>query len=339
MIRKLIAASALVGLAACSGGEFLFPVEEEEEGSITDPSPMFTGEVNKVDYDADNNQLVVNNLPFDGPDGIYQQVAARTEVNGFGVYTSLQTANTGQRRYFAVFRQSEHGEVAAIATGDYKNLGFGGTSIARDGTTAMRASGEYVYRGLYGGLRTFSDDTFKDRGGIELVEGDVLLEIDLADFDDTGAVEGRVSNRTAYNINGVPLQPLPNIVFSTTSISAGGVIDPGTASSSNRDGSTRDSGTYQGLFVGPDGEEILGAVDISGTFVSYQITETIPTYDDTGAQVFDNNGDPVTEGVRISYQDLLDLRATGSDRLDSITIAENNEDFQVRELGVFTSQE
>jgi hypothetical protein len=327
MIRKFLAVSALTGLSACSGGEFLFPAEEEEVVETASATSSYTLEVNRLEYDEGNDQVVVNNLPFDGPDGVYDRVLARTEVDGFGVYRSLQTAETGQRTYYAVFRKTDNGTAAAIATGSYADVGFGGTAVSRtNDLTVMPTTGEYVYTGLYGGLRTFSD-----RGGIELVKGDVLLEIDIADFDNVGAVEGRVTNRVAYNVNGVPLQPLPNIIFATTTITAAtGVIDEGSAVTRNGDGTTRDSGTYQGLFVGANGEEIVGTVNITGSFYAYQIFEAV--------EVTDAEGNVTTEQQQLSYAQYLAIQASGNtERLASITITEEAQGFNVRELGAFTA--
>ena len=326
MIRKFIALSAFGTIAACSGGEFLF----DDGTDDTDPAAAtaaYTGDLNKLDYDADNDQVVINNLPFDGPDGVYDRVAARTEIDGFGVFRSQQTAETGQRTYYAVFRETDNGAAAAVGTPNYVGFGFGGgAAIRNNSVTNVPTEGEYVYTGLYGGVRTFSD-----RGGIELVEGDVLLEVDINDFDETGAVEGRVTNRVTYNINGVPLQPLPTIIFATTSITANtGVLEQGAASTTNSDGTARDSGTYEGLFVGPDGEEIVGTVNISGTFVSYSIIETIEVTDDSGAIA--------EQELQLSYETYLAIRAAGdAERLGRIEITETNEDFQVQELGAFTT--
>lgn len=332
MIRKLIVAGALGVLVSCGGGEFLSPIDEddddeEEVTSGATATSVHTLEVNKMEYDADRDELVINNLPFDGPDGVYERVQARIEVDGFGVYRSLVTDETGQRQYFAVFRQTDNGAAGVVATPDYAGFGFGGTTTTRNNSnTTVPVTGEYVYRGLYGGARTYSD-----RGGIELVEGDVLIEVDIEDFDDTGAVEGRVTNRTAYGIDGVPLQPLPTIVFATTSIDAEtGVIAEGTAATRNTDGTTRDSGTYQGLFVGPNGEEIVGTVNISGSFTSYRIVETV--------EVTDDQGIVTEEEVPLSYAEYLRIRDSGDrDRLADIAITETAEDFDVRELGAFTA--
>ncbi|WP_226780450.1 hypothetical protein [Oceaniglobus trochenteri] len=324
MIKKYLAVGALTGLAACSGGEFLFPDGEDEETPVA--TTTYSNEVNKVEYDSENDELVINNLPFDGPDGVYERVQDRTEVNGFGVYTSLQTEETGQRRYYAVFRRTENGAVSAVSSSSYRNFGFGGTSIARtNDLTTMPTEGEYVYSGLYGGVRTFSD-----RSGLELVKGDVLLEVDIADFDETGAVEGRVNNRVAYDVGGVPLRPMPNIIFTTTSIAADtGVIEEGTASTIV-EGATRDTGTYQGLFVGKDGEEIVGTVSLTGTFHAYRIIETV--------DVTDDEGNVTQEERALPYTELLAIRAAGDqERLDRIEISETSEGYQARELGVFTT--
>ncbi len=326
MIRQLWTAGAFGALCACGGGEFLFPEPGDTDTPPATAASTYSLQVNKLDYDAEADQVVVNNLPFDGPDGVYERVAARTEVDGFGVYTSLRTAETGQRQYFAVFRRTENADVAAIGTPDYQGFGFGGTATTRrNGSTLVPNEGEYVYTGLYGGVRTFDEG-----GGLELVRGDVLLEVDIRDFDDTGAVEGRVTNRTGYSIDGVPLRPMPTIIFATTSIdAASGTIAEGTASTTV-DGTARDSGTYEGLFVGPNGGEIAGRVTITGEFNAYRIIETV--------DVADGMGNVTQLEQRIPYAQYLALQqANDTERLQRITITETGEGFEAREVGVFTA--
>jgi len=333
MKRILAALAAPLAIAACDGNPFVAPPAPTPPATPA-TSEVYSLQVNSLTYDETNDELVINNLPFDGPDGTYTRVLERTEIDGFNLYQSTQTDETGRRQYYALFRRTDsgHGEVGVVATGDYADFGFGGTLERRNnGTTVLPSAGEYVYTGDYAGLRTASD-----RGGIEMVDGDVLLEVDIADFDETGAVEGRVSNRTRYSITGVPLSALPSIVFRTASISDG-VITGGTVVTNNSDGTVRDEGTYTGLFVGPNGEEIVGSVNMTGDFIVTNYTEAVPGTDP--------DGNPITTDVALSYSQYLAIQAaaaagdpTAIARLAAITVTEETiAGSTVREIGVFTA--
>lgn len=321
-----------LGLAACGDGNPISgdgPGDGPDDGRPGGPQVQATGEVTGLRFDADADQIVVEDLPFDGEDGVYTRVAETTALEDFGVYESRSGTEEGRRKYYAVFRETDSGagSVAAIASPDYQDVGFGGTVATRNGTTDMPTAGEYVYTGVYGGVRTP-----EGRTGIELTEGDVLLEIDVADFDGSGAIEGRIGDRTRYRVDGTALGALPDVVFRTTSISEGGVIDAGDALTRNNDGTERDNGTYQGLFVGEDGEEIVGSVTLDGTFYSSRVQETYR----------DQNGQTATR--MLSYEDYLDLRDRAADgdpgalaRFGNTTVIETAEDFDVQERGVFTA--
>lgn len=258
-------------LAACSSSgtnPLTGPGDEPDPGTGTGGlagTAVFAGEVNSLSYNAANDTLVINNLPFDGEDGVYTNTGIAS-VQGFGVYESGQTTEDGQRKYFAVFRQSASGEVSAgaVGTGDYSGFGFGGAALARSTTAvSLPTTGEAVYTGRYGGIRIL-DDAAGGTGDVEFVEGRVTLDVDFADFDTTGAVEGFVTNRVYYDVNGARIGTLPTIFLSTASINEDGTIGPSTAGTVDSQGDELQSGTYEGLFGGATADEIAGVIIITG---------------------------------------------------------------------------
>ena len=115
MTRFLTAASFLAILAACDSeqplnfGEVESPVEPDTTEQLdpldpnTDVNDVFDYDfergltLNAVSYDADNDVVVINNLPFDGPSGGYDFV--RDLGNGLSLYRSRTTATTGLLTY------------------------------------------------------------------------------------------------------------------------------------------------------------------------------------------------------------------------------------------------
>lgn len=225
---------------------------------------LVTGDVGSFTYDAETDQLVINNLPFDGPDGVYTNTGVAA-VTGFNVYESTETDETGQRKFFAVFRQSDSGSVSAgaVGTGDYAAFGFGGGAISRStNSVAVPNSGEAVYTGEYGGLRVVEGSAGEN--DINLVSGDATIDVDFADFDVTGAVEGRITNREFYDVNGNLIGTLPTIVLATGNINADGTIGQSSATTFDSNGDPLQTGTYDALFGGPNGSEIAGIIVITG---------------------------------------------------------------------------
>lgn len=183
-------------LTACSGTQpFDFDAEFEEETEVVDPTDPNVTVDSKFAFDREagltmnsvtvventdgSNHLLINNLPFDGPEGRYDFVSA---LGAGGVYGSQQTETTGQVKHYAVFISSTHIEAAAAAGEDWVNFGYGGANINRD-SFSLPNDGEYVYTGDYVGVRTF-----EDRAGLELVDGDVRILLDVNDFDPVGGI-------------------------------------------------------------------------------------------------------------------------------------------------------
>jgi len=218
--------------------------------------------MNSVTFDQANDQLVINNLPFDGPDGIYDN--SNNPIVGLDVYESRVTTTTGQRKYYGVFINLDDLQATAVGTRSYADFGFGGANIVRTSTSFdLPAGGEYIYRGTYSAVRTFDD-----QGGLEIVIGDADLDVDILDLDRVddqfGAVEGIIFNRQIVDAtSGATGELLPTIVLATASINDGGEVLSSNATTF-LNGNVRDSGNYEGLFGGATGEELTGFLDLEG---------------------------------------------------------------------------
>ena len=266
-------------LSACGGGSNPFEPDENvtvesgddsESLDTADPTTVnslfaFAPEegltLNDVEYDAENDELVVNNLPFDGPEGRYDLL----RQNGVtGIYQSRRTATTGQIDHYAVFIPGDDVRAAA-ALGDWGDFGFGGANVKRDTYELPSGVGEYVYLGTYAGLRNKDDRT-----GIELVQGDARLLLDVLDLDPDGNIQGsiigEVTDRTRTTTGGAARADLPSIVLKRVSFdNQTGTFTGGEAVTLNPDdGSNIDSGQYQGFIGGPNGNEMAASVVIEG---------------------------------------------------------------------------
>lgn len=299
-MRRLFSTCAIIALLAGCDGENPFQVEEslpvDETEGVEPGDPNVTVDsrfaydlgqrltMNSVDLDDNgtpndptDDQLVINNLPFDGPDGRYLQVEVLG--NGAEVYQSQQTATTGTTLTFAVFVRADHLEATSAASGQWADYGYAGANINRDSFDLPGGVGEYVYRGTYAATRTFSD-----RGGIEIISGDVELRLDELDFDPSGdirgALDGVVTNRTREGAAGtLGLGDLPPIVFAVAQFNGNtGVWEGGTASTFFSDGNARSTGEHEGLIAGPNGEEMGGYSIVTGVADAQTVTYQQVTY-------------------------------------------------------------
>ncbi|MDF1871479.1 hypothetical protein [Vannielia sp.] len=284
-MRPILPAIALLAtLAACdAGGDGTNPLTagpDDEEDSGADPgtsvtsgttTKRLTGELTGITLNGDGT-LTVDNLPFDGPEGtgaeLYRPMGLAV-VTGFTAYESGDaTAETNQVKYFAVYAEGNHSSAGAVGTGDYVDYGFGGAQYGRDAAVApdIAREGEAVYNGNYGAVRVVTGSN--GPGDLSLVSGDIELQVDFLDFETTGAVEGFVTNRTVYDTNGSMLGTLPTIILGTAEINDEGFIDGGQAvtlhNSGPNAGEVFESGGWEGAFAGPNSEEIVGVIVISG---------------------------------------------------------------------------
>lgn len=103
---------------------------------------------------------------------------------------------------------------------------------------------------------------------MEFIKGDAELGVDIFDFDVTGAVEGTIFNRELFDVEGNSLGLMGNFVsLATAEIDfTNGII--GSSTASGRVGTDElTTGNWQGIFAGPNGEEIAGYVILEGDTV------------------------------------------------------------------------
>ncbi|MGR3794031.1 hypothetical protein [Vannielia sp. SX4] len=290
-MRSSLSAIALLALlSACGGGGEGNPVTAgpgnetgTDSGSPANDSAVTTGTTTRrvagdltgVTLNGDNT-LTIDDLPFDGPEGTgaerytYMGLAA-VEATGapFAQYESGDaSAETNQRKYFAVYGAGAYTTASAVGTGDYNGFGWGGAQYTRSGVSApdIARQGEAVYEGGYAGVRV---STFGGgENDVSFTTADATIEVDFLDFETTGAIEGAIGVRNVYDINGAFLGTLPAISLATAYSDEDGFIFDGAASSLDRTGSNAgdvfESGTWEGAFAGPNSEEIVGLIVITG---------------------------------------------------------------------------
>lgn len=271
------------GLAACGGGTPPFggdaggdapePGGDERVGSVFADNEAEFLRLNNIEYDSGSDTLRLNNLPFDDDNNVYVRVPGSALANGWGAYESLQDG-PGEIEYFAVFRRSDSGQtqVAAAHTTQYNEFGYGGAGAQRivGGAPNLPTDGAiYVFTGSYAGVRITTDTT--GANDANFVTGDAQVTADFGDFDVTGAINGRVTNRIIYDENGVALGSLgTQIVLEDTTINRDdGTIDE--AEAFEIDVATGDQvreGDWSGVVAGAGGSEVAAYIvvqDGSGT--------------------------------------------------------------------------
>ncbi|WP_136439622.1 hypothetical protein [Pacificoceanicola onchidii] len=299
MKRTFVALALASVLAACEGGNPASDGESDGVGTGTQPlvdEPMPTnvptegtgntgpdaygGDINddltmnNVEFDTATGELVLNNLPFDGNDNTYARdagVSGAFTGNGssFSAYRNVE----GTNRYYAVFRQSQMGyaQATAVGTDNYVTFGFGGAAAQRlEGSGALPDAEEsYIFDGEYAAVRTVIDPTTGSE--MQYVIGTVRIRVDIEDFDDIGAVEGFIADRTFFDNAGVPINDLngsnERISLGTAQIDfSNWTIESSTASvyNGNNTNGVGATGTWEGLFAGPNGEEVAGIVVVEG---------------------------------------------------------------------------
>lgn len=379
MIRLITTVSTCALLTACSGTQ-PFEFFGEDLDLSTDPvdpndpnvsvNSKFAYDLaegltmNSVEYDEANQELVINNLPFDGPAGRYDLLR---NFGGGEVYESRQTATTGQIKHYAVFLRSDEIEAAAAAGANWIGFGYGGANIVRDGSSfSLPSDGEYVYVGDYSAVRTFSD-----RSGLELVSGDVRILLDVNDFDPVdgiqGAIVGTISNREITTTGGGSRQNLENVTLAVVSFTTtDGTFDDGSAATFLADGSADGSGSFDGFFAGTNSTDIGANVVMTGTAysqnVQYQTVEYSYTEDRitfvpgvgevTNTVTLTGSASGLTDNNRELVQGYIDVGAVvpylGYNPADlppgaTITSSRNDtvlftSDFDAREIGVLVAE-
>lgn len=360
MNRFVSALAVLSLLAACSGdgtNPFQEPELEEDDPSTNTSKFLFDLQdkltMNDVRYDAVNDELIINNLPFDGPEGRY--LRDRTQ-SGVGIYKSIQTPTTGQIQHFAVFIQNDDMQVAAAAGVDWIDYGYAGANVKRNTYRLPGGVGEYVYLGSYGGVRNRGD-----RSGTHIVTGDVRLLLDIFDFDENGdgegdgilegAIAGTIRNRTRTDAEtgAVISRSLPTVSLTVVQ------YDPETLTFDDGIAVTNGSdGVWEGFIAGADGGSIGAYINLEGTAefqtVSYEVIQWEDLASGTSGEVsgygsdsgndFDTIFDLVDAGVNIPLL-RADTSGIPSTATRTVTIEEIlfESEGDARETGVLLTEQ
>ncbi len=304
---RIFAALALTGvLSACDGNTLssgddddagigigaqplIDEPEPADDGSDPDADPdpdnLYASEldgtddqltVNAMSFDPATGEVVFNNLPFDSNvqvagENVYTRdatVSAALAATGFDGYRNASGPRANSQ-YFAVFRRSPSGysQVGAVGSDRYIGFGFGGAAAQRlEGSGALPETNDsYVFTGEYAAVRTVVDETTGTR--MEYVAGTSIIEVDIQDFDVSGAVEGLIVNRSFFDANGVAIPELTNadyITMKTAEINFDNWTITSSDASTVLEGEEQQTGNWGGLFAGPNGEEVTGIVVVEG---------------------------------------------------------------------------
>jgi hypothetical protein len=265
-----------------------------------------------------------------------------------------------------MFIRSDYLEASAAAGRDWGDFGYAGANINRD-SFSLPASGEYVYRGIYGGSRTFDD-----RGGIELITGNVTLLLDIDDLDPSGGIQGAIIGSVTDRLRVAPSTrsggALPDISLKLASFNtATGTWEAGVVETIGADTRVRDTGEHEGMIAGPNGEEMGGYLVMEGVadvqrtsyeVVRWTLSETVPILVggiDTGLTTTNVTTGTISGLEGISNADLQAIVDSGgvlpglfeADRSRvppgavisdvDISIVDFRTDFNAREVGVFVT--
>jgi len=243
-------------------------------------SPVATGAIFRMEdgsaaqtfvYDDANDEFTIDNLPFDGNDNLYVRVPGPGTAGNpvvtldpnvalphqFAVYDN----DSGVNAYKLVYGvgTSTQTRFAIVRSPDYADYGFGGFVYERDGSVVIPQGGSADFTGEYAGIRNFDS-----QGGVQLVDGDILINVDFEDLNAGDAVQGFITGRNVYDpdTGNVLVANLPTLTLNTGSISDAGEIS-GTASSVDSGGDPFETGEYFGIISGTNADEIVGIVVVT----------------------------------------------------------------------------
>ncbi|MGJ8594546.1 hypothetical protein [Sulfitobacter sp.] len=265
----------------------------EERGGTNDGD----GYVRTVRYTGpDTDTFIVDGLAFDSAN-VYQRADVGSLAGQYSVYESTTPfpdsvtddpiSQFGYRAIYGVSKnKNSDGEAttqfAIVRTGSYVQYGFGGFLYQRNGTVTLPETGQATFTGKTAGIRDFND-----KGGIQYTTGQLTIDIDFEDFNDTAGargdgVKGVWSNRRVFDASGTDitqtiiddidpnLQALPVGVFT---------VEPGALRNSgdltgelqtqtvNEDGTVTavETGNYYAVMSGDDPDEIAGVIVVTGS--------------------------------------------------------------------------
>lgn len=288
----------LPGTANPSANDAIFRKEATTTDANSDGNASGNGYAQGFVYDGATDTFTVDNIAFDGQ-GPYTAVrdssGNRFGIGPFSVFENeatvtdgLTTGNINQLNYRALYGVSADGStsIAIVRTGAYIEYGFGGYLYQRNGGVTLPTSGQALYTGSdnYGGLRDFLG-----RGGLEYVNGDMEVRIDFNDFNEGAGVNGLVTNRRVFDLNGndVTTDILTAFGAGTTQLPIlRFVIEPGVLDSngeltgkirSNAPSGTDafEEGNYYAVLSGDNANTITGVIVVTADSPRYGNSVTV----------------------------------------------------------------
>lgn len=286
MKRAAIPAILALGLSACGDGNPFGALGGVISGAVGDPNT--TNErfafdesrfltANQFTYDPATNTVSIDNLPFDGVSSSGGTFATTAAILPDGGEIYANAPGAGEDQYYAVLVRSGATTTLAgsVGTNAWQGFGYGGAYASRpSGGLPPTQTATYVYTGNYGGVRVL-----RQGGGatnvIQTTSGVATIDVDLQNLTGGGSTRGTISGRTVCNVAGGGCVALQNIsLFNTTIDAANARSDVAPANTLNADASAAQTGTWEGSFSGPAGQEIVGYVVIEGA-----ISDLDPDYD------------------------------------------------------------
>jgi len=304
MFRKYLAVSALTGLVACSGGEFLF--DENAGGTPAPPggTPIVNPDIlgvpeslaknlSSISFNPNGQNITVEIASLDTTP--LRAVYARRpsmDINGYTAYAVQEDAL--DRLFVALVAESDDGSVQAgvVSDGGQFQRYFSGGYYTRAGAFTRPTigtgpgAGQVSYAGAYAGLVNGGGD------GTELlpvpdtintvllpaqpgqISGSIFINANFADNTLNGAIYDRVLVDLDLTLDSIILLP--------TDISANGTF---LGDVEFEDGST-DIGDYGGIFGG------TGASSVGGIIALTQFSGELENEEEIGVFVLTQCGLP-----------------------------------------------
>jgi hypothetical protein len=230
-----------------------------------------TNEATRLDYDATNDQVIVEAIPFD--DEVFTGRYDRTAALDSGDYRAYRSTN-GFDQYIADEDESASGAVRSAVVGSdrYLDHGYGGSTYQRNGNVTIPSTTQRAfYNGDYVGLRTIATG-----GSMDVIDGDVRMEVDFSD--DT--VRGRIINRTTrHTVTSPGSTPTTGTGLASTITFANTTLNRTNGSFTGGIATTGYSGSYEGVLADGTGSatEMVGITTLNegdyrerGTFIAIQ---------------------------------------------------------------------
>lgn len=318
MIKNLLAASALAGLAACSGGDFLFVPDGDDGGG--DSEPVETGGIpeslaqnlksitfNPGSGSVDPTLTVeITSLDTTPVKAVYERRPS-LDLPGFQAFAVQEDAL--DRLFVALVGQSadDTTEAGVVADGGQFNKVFqgayykqNGAYSAPDATGDDPGKGQVSYAGNYVGITNIGGTTGPELKPVPpgtdpsliphqalRVAGTGFVNANFADMTVNGAIYGRVLVDTGLGLESVILAP--------TAITDEGTFFGDTERPKTPDILATDIGDYGGVFGG------VGATSLSGILSLTQLYDTdgerIPGAIESGVFVLDLCGGPSNAAI------------------------------------------